>query len=141
MLINIMHFYYIKFKNTKFRINYKNKQLEIDNTSNLNYINKNPLSISKESYLKYIYKYDYFLSDVLDVDNDTLFDNSELNISIDISIPNKIKVYYPVSLIYTFKNCWIQYLSIFIPTIIIVYLIWVFLNRFKVISLKYTGTN
>ena len=101
------------------------------------YNKKELVSYQNDHQLFYDFKYDEFL-EVPISSNLNKLSNDFVDIAIEINIPYKIKIYYPLSLIYTYKNCWIQYSSIFFPLVIVIYLLWLFFNRYKIVNLKNT---
>lgn len=82
---------------------------------------KSPLSINDaliEYYSRNLtlsYNYDFFLTpnDNTEISQEN---SNEIIIDLDINIPYRQKINYIPSFLYTFKNAWIQYICILIPT-------------------------
>lgn len=81
------------------------------------------------------YDYEYFITFP---DDEEISDSSknEINIDITMNIPYRQKVLYIPSLLYTFKNAWVQYFSIFIPVWFFFRYLFMFLIHMGVFSIN-----
>ena len=83
------------------------------------------------------YNYDFFLTpnDNTEISQEN---TNEIIIDLDINIPYRQKINYIPSFLYTFKNAWIQYICILIPTWISLRYLFVYLLNLGVFeSFKY----